>query len=70
MQFDNVLTIDQRVIDHQIELAEKAVEGDEDALKTIAANFGYWGGSGLSYWPDTDRAMVKARKILETRSID
>lgn len=70
MQFANVLTIDRRVIDHQISLAEKAVSGDHEALATIARNFGYFGGSGLSYWPDLDRAMVKARKIVETSSID
>lgn len=65
----NYLNINQDVVNHQIELAEKAVAGDMAALKTIANNFGYFGGSGTSYWPDLTRAMAKARKIVETRSI-
>ena len=64
-----LLNIDQHVVDYQIELAEKAIAGDKSALKTIASNFGYWNGSGLSYYPDLDKAMTKARKIAETRSI-
>lgn len=65
----NYLNIDQNVVNHQIELAEKAVAGDMAALKTIANNFGYFDGSGTSYWPDLTRAMAKARKIVQTRSI-
>lgn len=65
----NYLNINQDVVNHQIELAEKAVAGDETALRTIASNFGYFGGSGTSYWPDLDRALAKARKIVGTRSI-
>ena len=63
------LNISQDVVNHQIELAEKAVAGDAAALNAIANNFGYFGGSGTSYWPDLDRAMAKARKIVETRGI-
>ena len=66
---DNYLNINQDVVNHQIELAEKAVAGDEKALRTIANNFGYFGGSGTSYWPDLNRAMAKALKIVGTRSI-
>ena len=66
---DNYLNINQDVVNHQIELAEKAVAGDEKALRTIASNFGYFGGSGTSYWPDLDRALAKVRKIVGTRSI-
>ena len=69
MTMGNYLNISNDVVDHQIELAEKAVAGDASALRTIACNFGYFGGSGTSYWPDLDRAMAKARKIVETRSI-
>ena len=65
----NYLNINQDVTNHQIELAEKAVAGDTDALKTIANNFGYFGGCGTSYWPDLERALAKARRIVETRGI-
>ena len=65
----NYLNINQDVVNHQIELAEKAVAGDMAALKTIANNFGYFGGSGTGYWPDLDRALAKAHRIVETQGI-
>lgn len=64
------LTISQDVIDYQISLAQQALHGDASALKTLAQNFGYFTGSGLNYYPDLDRAKIRAEKILATHSID
>ena len=58
------LKIDQNVIDHQKELAHKAINGDEAALNTLARNFGFFAGSGTNYWPDTDKALKYAQRIV------
>lgn len=58
------LKLDRKVTEYQKELARKAVNGDEDALKTIARNFGFYDGSGLRYWPDTKKALKYAQRIV------